>query len=369
MKKNTEEWIKSKLIEYLDTNNLTVIQGNYSYRLGIGSKKSHFKNHYKQDIEDYIKTKFHLQCEEEETEKFYKFLMNFSDTNEQIILDFFKNKSPANKTKIEKDGEVKFLYTSSEHQGYQKKIIELIKDEDMLFNYMGNLRFLAGEKEIVFNLIENFFSQEKKETLVEMYLNCSLMKNVDFEIQIFHFLGKIGLNEKYSSYFPNLKTEERNFSLNEFENKQSNIFMVNFTKKELVQQLETEKSISKIFSNISNIVNLQKIPELNIDVIHQVIKKENIDLLIIGDELNLPYIKIAITEYMRIVLKEEQETTRINDFVSASSDFQDEESPLNTVYKNAFEDFKDRIQKIQLKEKLELKLNKEKITKNTVLKI
>lgn len=368
MKKKTKEWIKSKLITYLDLHERTIVS-SFSFKKGIGERPSYFKSHYNDDIEEYLTTKFHLHGEEEQTKLFFSYLMEEAKGNEEILIEFFKSQSPANKTKVEKNGEVKFEYASNEHYSYQKYMVEILTDQDMLFDYVGNLRFLGGEQDIVFGLIQNVFDSKKKETLIEMYLNSSLMKNTEFERKLYQLLEKIELTDKYIEYFPNLNEGKKEFTLDQYENKQTGSFMVTFDKDTLVQQVEIDKSMFNIYENIKNIVNLQKIEELNIEELYVIEKNDKRVLVVLGDKLNIDYVKVAITEYMRISLKEESKSTPMNSIVDAKSDFDTDDSPWNKVYKEGFIDFKERIKKLYLKEKLDKNLVKEETIKTKIKKI
>lgn len=361
MKKKTQAWIKETLIAYLNEHQLTIKGSNWGYKLGINSQGYNFKSHYDTDIDNYIQTKFHLQCEEEETKKFFSYLWEKRSGNEDMVLEFFKTKSPANKTKVNKEGIVKIEDSSNEHYSYQKYIISLVTDEDMLFDYIGNLRFLGGEQSLSFELIKNVFSKEKQECLIEMYLNSNLLKNVEFERKMYQLVSDLHITDKYLNYFPNLKKGKKDFSLQEFENKKTESFIINFDKDTLVKLIEVDKTMDTIFSNINNIVNLAKIPELNIELINVISDKNTKKIIMSGDNLNIDYLKVAISEYMRIVLKEEKNTQVMNNFVYAKTDFDTDNGRWNNEYKLAFVDFKERIAKIQFKEMLDRKLVKEEV--------
>jgi hypothetical protein len=369
MKKKTKEWIKSKLISFLDENKLTIISSSWGSKKGIGERPSYYKSHFDDYVEEYLTTKFHLQCEENKSKLFFEYLLNNKQGNEDILLEFFKNKSPTNKTKIEKNGHLKVEDSSNEHYEYQKYMTELLKDQDMLFDYIGNLRFLGGEQEISFELIENVFDKQKKETLIEMYLNSNLIKNTEFERKFYQLLERTNLKDKYVEFLPNLKEGKKDFSLDQYEHKKTDSFIVSFDKDILVQQVETNKSLHNIFKNIENIVNLKKIKELNIEDLFVLNKVNERVVIVLGDSLNIDYIKIAITEYMRISLKEESKSSPLNSIVEANTDFDTDKGSWNNIYKEGFVDFKERIQKLYLKEKLNQNLVKEEIIKTKPKKI
>lgn len=369
MKKKTKEWIKSKLINYLDLHEKTIVSSSWSCRKGIGERPYYFKNHYNEDVEEYLNSKFHLQGEEEQTKLFFNYLLEDIKGNEEMILEFFKSKSPTNKTKVEKDGSVKVEDTSNEHYSYQQYMVEILRDKEMLFDYIGNLRFLGGEQEISFNLIEHVFDSKKKETLVEMYINSSLIKNTEFERKFYQLLERIDLREKYIEFLPNLKEGKKDFSLEQYAHKQTGSFIVSFDKDTLVQQVETDKSLHNIFKNIENMVNLKKIEELNIESLYVLNQTDKRVVVVLGDNLNIDYVKSAITEYMRISLKEDSKSSPLNGFVEAYSDFDTDKGVWNNKHREGFIDFKERIQKLYLKEKLNKNLVKEDTLKNKPKKI
>lgn len=369
MKKKTKEWIKENLLNYLNENNLTIDSSSWGYKKGIAERKSSFKSHYNDYVDEYIMSKFHLQSEESYSKKFFDYLLNKKEGNEDILLEFFKSKSPTNKTKIEKDGTVEIQDSSNDHYEYQKYITSFLTDQNMLFDYVGNLRFLGGEQEISFKLIKNVFTDDRKEALVEMYLNSSLLKNVEFERKVYELVVDLNLEDKYKNFFPNLKEGKKDFSMNDFNNKKTEAFIISFDKETLVKQVEINKHMQNIFFNIDNMVNIKKIEPLNIELM-QVIK-DNADkktVIITGDNLNIEYIKVVITEYMRIALKEDESTALINKVVSAREGF-DSDKSFNKEYQMAFIEFKERVQKIYLKEKLDKNLVKEEIIKVKAKKI
>lgn len=369
MKKKTKQWIKENLINYLNSKNLTITQSSWGYKKGIGSRSSNFKEHYDSDIEDYLSTKFHLQFEEEETKRFFDYLWERKQGNEDMLLEFLKSKSPANKTKVEKNGTITIENSSNDHSEYQKYMAIFLKEENLLLDYMGNLRFLGGEQSISFDLIKNVFTQEKKEVLIEMYLNSNLMKNTDFERRLYDLVELLNLKNKYIGFFPNLKEGKKDFDINDFEHKKTQCFIIKFDKDTLVKQIEIDKSMDDILKNINNIVNLEKIKNLNIESINIVNDKDTKQVIILGDDLNISYINIAISEYMRIALKEEEKSNIINKFVNASKDFDTNDTTWNEDYKTSFIYFKERIEKIKLKEKLDRVLVKDNVTKDKKYKI
>lgn len=361
MKKKTKEWIKENLITYLDKTQLTIDTGSWGHKKGIVNRKSYFKNHYDEYVDDYIETKFHIQCEEENTKAFFIHLLENNQGNDDILLEFFKSKSPTNKTKVEKDGTVMVEDSSNEHYNYQKYITQLLTEynQNILFDYVGNLRFLGGEQGIAFDLIKNVFNEEQKESLLEMYVNSNLIKNPEFERKIYELLESINLIDKYIEFLPNLKEGKKDFSLEQYENKQTDSFIVSFDKDTLVQQIETDRSLHNIFKNIENMVNLQKIDSLNIEDMYVLNKADKRVVIVLGKNLNIDYVKVAITEYMRITLKEDAKASALYGIVDATTDFDTNNGVWKNRHKEGFSDFKERIQKLYLKEKLNKNLVKE----------
>lgn len=374
MKKQSVEFITEKLINYLDINEVTVDSVGHSYKKGITERKYYFKKHYERDIEEYLDTKFHLQGEEEETKKFFNYLLENKTGNESIIVEFFKNKSPATKTKVSKDGEIKVESSINEYYSYQKYITTLLREDkyqNMLFDYIGNLKFLASEPEIAFDLIKNFFDQEKKISLIEMYVNSKLMTKPEFERKMYDLLEEVGVTQEYSQCFPNLKSGKRDFSLDAFEHKVTNAYTISFDKDTLVTQIEVDKSMDAVFSNIDKIANLAKMPELEIEnvQVYDTKNKSKKNIIFLGENLNIDYLKLAVSEYMRIVLKTKEADLPMNKFVRANLDFDKDDGTWNKPYKEAFEDFKEKMSKIYLKDKIEKKLVKEETIKPKTLKI
>lgn len=375
MKKQNKAWILEKLIQYLDQHELTVGSVDPGYKKGITERKYYFKKHYDSDIEEYFDTKFHLQGEEAQTKNFFNYLLENREGHEEVIVEFLKSKSPATKTKVNKDGTVIVESSINEYYSYQRYITTLLRQEqyqDMLFDYIGNLKFLGSEQEVVFDLIKNFFTDEKKTTLIEMYVNSNLIKKPEFERKMYDLLEQVGVTQKYSEYFPNLKSGKRDFSLNEFENKLTDAYTITFDKDTLVTQIEVDKNMDLIFTNIEKMTNLAKMPELQIESVHIFDNKNKTKktAIFLGENLNLDYLKLAITEYMTIVLKTNEKDLPINKFVSASKDFDTDDGFWNKEYKLAFEYFKEKMSKIYLKDKIEKKLVKDDVTtKPKTLKI
>lgn len=369
MKKKTKEWVKNHLIDYLNKTEQTISSNSWSYKKGIGERPHYFKNHYDLDVEEYLTTKFHLQAEEEKSKEFFNYLFQNRHGNEELLLEFLKSKSPNNKTKIEKDGSVQVQDSSNEHYSYQTYMVELLTDKDMLFDYIGNLRFLAGEQNIAFNLIENFFDEKQKETLIEMYLNSSLMKTVEFERKLYLLLEKTNLLDKYKEYFPNLKEGKKDFSIDSYDNKQTHAFIVSFDNETLVKQIEGNRSLINISDSIKKITKLQKIEDLSIETINVIESKNKKTIMITGDNLNIDYIKVAITEYMKLALKDNSDNALLNRIVFAPSNFDEQSGSWGDDFREAFVEFKERIQKVYLKEKLEKSLIKEEIIKTKPKKI
>lgn len=369
MKKKTKDWIKENLINYLNKHELTISTSSWNSKKGIGSRGYSFKNHYDSDVDEYISTKFHMQCEEDQTKQFFNYLVEKKHGSEDMLLEFFKSKSPLNKTKVNSNGEVQIQDSSNDHYAYQKYMASFLKDQNMLFDYVGNLKFLGSEQALSFDLIKNTFNQEKKEVLIEMYLNSSLIKNTEFERKIYELVTSLDLTDKYIEFFPNLKEGKRDFLLNDFKNKKTESFIITFDKETLVKQIEIDKSMEGVMNNINSMLNLKKIPELQIEKMTIINGTNDKTVIILGDDLNIDYIKVAITEYMRIVLKENDDNEIINKFVNAPTNFEDEDKSWYKDARLAFIDFKERIQKIQLKERLDRNLVKGDVVKNKAKKI
>ena len=130
MKKKTKDWLKEKLIAYLDEKNFTIASGRYtmSYRLGIVERSYDFKQHWDDRLEEYINQSITRDYDEEQSYLFLDSLIKNPQNNKDMLLEVIKAKSPANSTQIEKNGEKKKLNTSNELYEYRKKIIPLIKD-------------------------------------------------------------------------------------------------------------------------------------------------------------------------------------------------------------------------------------------------
>lgn len=364
MKKQNKAWILEKLISYLDANEVTVCSVGHSYKKGITDRPYYFKKHYDSDIEEYFDTKFHLQGEEEETKKFFDYLLENRKGHEEVVVEFLKQKSPATKTKVNKDGTVLVENSINEYYTYQKYVTTLLRQEkyeDMLFDYIGNLKFLGSQPEIAFDLIKNFFNDEKKTTLIEMYVNSNLINKPEFERKMYDLLEHVGVTHKYIEYFPNLKNGKQELTLDEFENKPTKAYTITFDKEKLVTQVEVDKSIDVILSNIGRMVNLAKMPELGIENIQTYYNKNKTQqtVIFLGENLNVDYLKMTVTEYMRIVLKTNPNDLPVNKFVMANTDFDTDDGFWNREYKIAFEDFKEKMSKIYLKDKIEKKLVKQ----------
>ena len=368
MKKADKEWIKNQLLSYLEDNNMTigVPSSSFRHRVGIIQKKSEFKQHWNDCIDEYITTKYHLKSNYNETEEFYKFLFNKRDENYDAVLSFFKEQSPANKTKEQKDGQIVVEDSSNEHYEYQKLILEIIEeDENVTFDYIGNLKFMLSEKSLIFAKIKNYFSKNKVESLLEMYLNSNYIKNVEFEREIFNLLEETNLFDKYKMFLPNLKEGKELFDLSSFNGKESTVFQISFDKDSLLKQLTLDKSLTAIFYNLNNLNTLQLIKELNIEDVSFLTNKENTvkKVFFTGDNLNILKIKIAISEFVKIALQGDKDED-LNKIVNLKSDFQnDNESFMKEINETSFKLFNERVNKIYLKENLEKSLTKENLIK------
>ena len=365
MKKEYKDWIKKELIQYLDEKNLTIDAGNsFKYKIGIVKRTSYFKQHWLEKIDEYIQDKINQVYNENSSYDFIKYIIQKKDENKAAVLAFLKEKSPNNATKIEKDGEIKKIDTSYDYDEYQKKIIDLLKfDEDLLFHYVGNLKFMISQQEVVFELIKNYFTKEKQESLIEMYVNSSYMKNLNFEEKLYKLVNEMGVIEKYQTFFPNLKRGKKNIDFQDFFPQEKNTFIITLENEKLIKLIENDNNLNTVHQYIGNIKNIQQIKDLGIEsCIVEKNKEKNTMIFFIGKNINTKYLQIAIEEYMRNILKEEPYFFSKLSIVLSNS----------TTFSNRIQEslilFESKIKKIYLKENLEDKLNHQNNLMNNVMK-
>ncbi len=365
MKKEHKNWIKKELIKYLDEKNLTIDSGNsFKYKIGIVKRKSYFKQHWLEKIDEYIQDKINQVYDESSTYDFIKYIIEKKDKNKDAVLACLKTKSPNNATKIEKDGEIKKIDTSYDYDEYQKKIIDLLKlDEDLLFYYMGNLKFMISQQEVVFELIKNYFTKEKQESLIEMYVNSSYMKNLNFEENLYKLVNEIGFIEKYQTFFPNLKNGKKDINFQDFFPQEKNTFIITLKNEKLIQLIENDNNLNIVHKYIENIKNIQQIKDLGIEsCIVEKNQEKNIMIFFIGKNINTKYLQIAIKEYMRSILKEKPYF-----FSKLSIELSNSTTFLNRCQESLIL-FESKIKKIYLKENLEDNLNHQNNLGDNVIK-
>lgn len=372
MKKKTKDWLKEKLIAYLDEKNFTIASGRYtmSYRLGIVERSYDFKQHWDDRLEEYINQSITRDYDEEQSYLFLDSLIKNPQNNKDMLLEVIKAKSPVNSTQIEKNGEIKKLNTSNELYEYRKKIIPLIKDnEELLFDYIGNLKFLYAEYDVVFNLMNsNVFSEEKQKILIEMYANSAIMQRKEFERIFYNFLEKRNEIENYKHLFPNLSEGKKEISLMDFNPTETGAYIISISQETAIKLMEADKTISSISGKINNIVNLEKIEELGVDniVVKESKSTKKQTVIFLGDNINKEYLAVAIKEYMNLIFNENE--GNIKNFIDANKDFEKDDDWLSDRYKQAFIEFKEKISKIYLYEKMNKSL-KENNTKVKTTKI
>lgn len=355
MKKKTKDWLKEKLINYLEENNVTIDTGRYTmhYKIGIVERPYYYKEHSSEKLEEYLEQ---IITQDYDSSKFYNFLeyLITQENSKDYLIDLIKAKSPTNSTQIEKDGEIKKINTSNDLWEYRRKVIPLIQhDDDLLFDYVGNLKFLYAEYDLVFELINsNNFSKEKEKTLIEMYANSAIMKRKEFERVFYNFLEKRGEIEEYKHLFPNLSEGKKEINLMDFNPQEMGAYIISIDQETAIKLMEADKTISSVSNNIENIVNLEKIEELGIDsiVVKEIRGSKKQTVIFLGDNINKKYLEIAIKEYMNLIFTEKE--GNIKDFINANKDFEKEEDWLSAKYKVAFTEFKERINKIYLYEKM-----------------
>jgi hypothetical protein len=211
---------------------------------------------------------------------------------------------------------------------------------------------MISQQEVVFELIKNYFTKEKQESLIEMYVNSSYMKNLNFEEKLYKLVNEMGVIEKYQTFFPNLKSGKKNIDFQDFFPQEKNTFIITLENEKLIKLIENDNNLNTVHQYIGNIKNIQQIKDLGIEsCIVEKNKEKNTMIFFIGKNINTKYLQIAIEEYMRSILKEEPYFfSKLSIGLSNSTTFS------NRIQESLIL-FESKIKKIYLKENLEDKLN------------
>lgn len=299
---NKQTWIKAKLLNYLKDNNLTIgyKMNSYPHKLGIIPDRGKNPNCLERYVNEYLVLKISEECSLSEAFKFIEYLFSLRNENKKEFISYLKKKSPLIR---EREGD--------NFNCFHRDIINIIsKDQDFLFNYIiSNNKFILNNYNSIISLLKTSFTVPQKQIVIEKYLNSHLINNLEFERKIFALIKELGLSDKYLSLLPNLSKEHSVLNLSNFSQKECQSFEIMFSENQLLPFVPKGMLLSEVFGSLGNIEHLLKINSLGIETVrifnsfdvNSKVKQKTI--IFFGTNLNIPFIKIAVQEYLESSLE------------------------------------------------------------------